>query len=716
LDSSQFRTFEGIPRLPNFVAPLDVVLHSHDPQRVFFAVPDADGEHDVFRALGALSRPDDEDCAGRVPYILAGIRKRIPNPEVLPASIGMSLAALYNRLMPRLVEDDKDVPVLVERAGRLGWLVVGDEAWLARREERQELRRFFSDLALVAAEYREGLPDRLDVGLVRLRKRVRPDVDGVAETARASMIRQKIGEHLPVFAAVADQSRQAIRTLDRERFLRAWHLQRPIIEVHDAWVELRVEGPDREPIAWRKGEFDDVFHLPGTADGDPGVVIFDADPRIKDTPNWSIPLRYFGDALAVLLVNNAALGPHFSQVLASIDEERLHDFIERNHLDELVKEWTGRLRPLEDNEREILLRKLDGVCVDSAAVLRSGRITASDLKGDVPAAGARELEAWLRSGFQDLLAAYLPIVAVPHDNQLAWRKWYERRRLALGIFFEALGGLPSNWKSELQAKARDAWDLLLFSSPKVVADFLLEYGHDIVDIDQRLDEISPIFNPVTAPPLSTSVAGWRAGQGRSGAGQGGPHQKMTVNDLVEESLARGAIGDAAEQALLNWVVQHVTPMQELPGFADAVLSVFKKGTKTWREIKVALDHGDLKAALHVAQKWSGAGFDVLGVELLDGELTPVRYECKGISSSSQRVRVYLSRNELGVARRVHREGPGRWMLVGVQPDGTSVDMTSLIVDLLDDAEVPLEPLYDRGLEPDGLRLVIERVGTAEEPE
>jgi hypothetical protein len=72
------------------------------------------------------------------------------------------------------------------------------------------------------------------------------------------------------------------------------------------------------------------------------------------------------------------------------------------------------------------------------------------------------------------------------------------------------------------------------------------------------------------------------------------------------------------------------------------------------------------------------------------------------------IHVYLSRNELGVARRVHREGNGKWLLVGVQPDGVCVDLTSFLADLLDENEAPLEPLYQLELEPDGLRLVVER--------
>ena len=708
LDSRQFRAFEGIPPLPAYVAPLDVVLHLHDPQRVFFAVPQEQTDQDVIRELGALNRPDDEGCIGRVPNVLAGLRGRIPAPGTLPASVALSLAALYNRLMPRLEEGDKDVPILVESAGRLAWLDEGDEAWLARREERQQLRRFFPDVTLVAAEHRDGLSEFLRVGQVRLRKRVRPNIDEVEETTRAAQIKQRIGPHLPVLAAVADQSRQAARTLSPGRLLRAWHLQRPIVEVADAWVELRLEGPQREPIAWRKGEFDDVFHLPAAVDGDPGVVIFDADPRIKDRPDWSIPLRYFGDALAVLFVNNAILGPLFAQVLASIDEDRLGDFVERNHLEGLVKEWTEKLRPLKDSERDVLLERLDGACIDGASVLRSGRIAATDLRRDGPATRASELHDWLRADIPDFLAAYLPAVMVAHDNQLAWRKWYERRRVPLAALVEALRGLPSTWKSDIQALAGNSWDLLWFSAPGLVATYLAAHGHVIEDVDVRLDEISPAFQTVKAAPISSVVAGWRAGRGSSAAGHGGPHRRVTAEELIEESFARGAIGDAAEKALLSWVVEEAALLRGQDGFEDALLSVFSKGTKTWREVKAALKRGDLHDALHVADRWSGAGFDVLGLESVDGSLVPVRYECKGIAAASPRVRVYLSRNELGVARRVHREGPGRWVLVGVQPDGRCVDLTSLIGDLLDAAEVPLEPLHARGIEPDGIRLVVER--------
>ena len=708
IDSARFRSFDGVPPLRPFIAPLDVVLHTHDPQRVFFGVPQAEDDMELLRSLGALNRPDDEACVGRVAEVLRGLRDRIPRPADLPSAVGLSLAALFNRLVARLDDEDRNVPTLTECAGRLVWLRAGTEAWVARREERQELRRFFPDLALAAAEYRDGLPEKLSVGLVRLRKRVRPEVDRGTATPRSSSIRDRIDPHLPVLAAVADQSRQAMRTLSVERLRRAWQLQHPVIEVPDAWVEIRVEGPDREPISWRKGEFDDVFHQPSSVDEDPGVVVFDVHPRSKDDPNWRLPLHYFGDALASLLVSNAALGPLFSQVLASIDEDRLNDFIERNHLDALVREWSSRLSPLSEDQREILEGHIAKLCTDPGSVLRAGRISAEDLRPDVPFAGARELEAWLRQEVPEQLATYLPALVIASDNQLAWQRWLDRRRSALAALVDALGRMPSAWRRELQNEARQGWDSMKFDAASIAAGYLSQYGHRIDDLDQRLDEIAPTFSPVRTTPLPLSQTGWHVGRGRSGAGHGGPHQKLTTEDLVEESLARGAIGDAAELALLSWVVEQVEGLRDVDGFEDALLSVFKPNTKTWREVKEAVRSGDLPSALHIASRWSGAGFDVLGLERTEAGLVPVRYECKGISTRTQRIRVHLSRNELGVARRVLREGTGKWLLVGVQPDGVCVDLTSLLADLLDESEKPLEPLYQRGLEPDGLRLVVER--------
>ena len=143
-------------------------------------------------------------------------------------------------------------------------------------------------------------------------------------------------------------------------------------------------------------------------------------------------------------------------------------------------------------------------------------------------------------------------------------------------------------------------------------------------------------------------------------------------------FACGAVGDAAELSLLEWVVKQVDQLRGVEGFEDVLLGVFKKGTKTRREVRAALTSGDLASALHIASRWSGAGFDVLGLEQTADGLVPVRYECKGIAASSRRIRIHLSRNELGVARRVRREGNGKWLLVGVQPDGVCVDLTGFL--------------------------------------
>lgn len=706
IDTTHFRTFDGIRALRPFIAPQDIVLHTHDPHRIFFGVPQNKDDAEIFRVLGARHSPDDEVCVGRVPEILSDLHDRIPCPSDLPASIGLDLEAIFNRLMARLADQDRDIPTLVKCAGHLKWLEPGDEAWVARREERNEIRRFFPDLALVTTDHSKRLAEKLGVGEVRLRKRVRPDVDRRDATPRSSICK-RIDPYLPHLAAVADQSSLATPKLSTEWLRRAWQLQQPVVEVEDAWVEIRVEGPDRETRSWRKQKFGDVFYLPTGADEDPGVVIFDIDPN-KQIPDRQLPLRRFGNALARLLVNNAALGPLFSQVLASIDEGRIEDFIERNHLDALIREWRPKLQPLSSEEHRLLVEPLQKVCIDPNEALKTGRIAVKHLHPDLPHTGAPELEKWLMQQVPTRLASYLPPVVVAADNQRDWRQWLRRRRSVLSTLIETMGDLPSTWKKELESVAEQAWDSLRFDAASVAADYLDQYGHRIADLDRRLDEIVPTFAAVTNAPLPPSQTGLRVGHGRTGAGHGGPHQKLTTEGLIEESLARGAIGDAAERALLTWVVEQVTALRDVEGFEDALLSVFNPKSKTWRDVKEAIRADNLRSALHIASKWSGAGFDILGLEFTESGLIPVRYECKGISGSAPRTRIYLSRNELGVARRVRREGPGKWLLVGVQPDGACVDLTGFLEELLEESEKPLKPLYELGLEPDGLRVILER--------
>jgi hypothetical protein len=708
ISSCRFRSFEGVPSLPSFVSPLDVVVRSNDRQRTLFAVPEAEEDEAHLAMLGALVRPNDDSQRGRVSLVLNRLRERIPHPGELSASTGLLLAALFNRLLPLLGEAEVDVPVLVEQNGLRRWLGGGEEAWLARREERQVMRRFYPDLCLVAADYRKGLPEQLGVREAKLRQRVRPDLSEAVSSERAQALVRRVEPHLAVFAAVAEQSRLVEERLSPERFERAWRMQRPVLEVGDAWMEVGVDGPKRAPRDWGKLRYEDVFYVPGPRDDIPGVIIFDIDPKHGSDPDEVPPLRYFGDALAALLVNNTLLGAAFAQVLASIDEQRIEDYIERHHLQDLVKEWQNKIRPLSDEQRQRLVDVLGHICADPGGVLARGRISRKDLRSDLELQTVPAVVTWLGQRVPRELTSYLPTVVVHLNNAECWRKWWGDWNAPLNTLVEVFGDLPDSWKRDVQKAAGRSFANLVFSPSALVQAYLTTCGHEIGDLEKRLAEIAPIFDKVTAPPLALAATVWRVGRGRSGAGQGGPHRKLTTDDLIEKSIALGAVGDAAERALLAWVVERVKPLRGHKGFEDALLGVFKPGTRTRTQMQDAVGRGDLARALHVAEHWSGAGFDIIGVEMVEGQLVPIRYECKALGTSGRLAYIHLSRNELAVARRVQREGPGVWKLVGVQPDGTCVDFTPAIADLLAEDELPLQGLFQRGLEPDGFRLVVER--------
>lgn len=236
----------------------------------------------------------------------------------------------------------------------------------------------------------------------------------------------------------------------------------------------------------------------------------------------------------------------------------------------------------------------------------------------------------------------------------------------------------------------------------------------MLDIDAELDAFGVTFAPVVAAPVSFAEAAWMPGRGLPGSEKGGPERKLELADVIDESIAKGAWGDAAEQALLHWVALETAPLLAIPEGREALLGVFAPRSRTRRQVEEHLAREDIPRALHIAEMWSGAGYDILGLERTGTGVQPVRYECKGLPRSARVVRVFLSRRELAVARAVHRDGPGIWKLIGVETSGRTVDLTPFIEELLDEQGALLAPLHDRGLEEDGLRLVVERDSTSDE--
>jgi len=700
LASDQFRQLDGLQPLPERVAPQDVVLARRDTRSVFFAVPKDLDHLEMLRQLGALSTPDGEAACLGATRIMEMLKRRCPNPDALNASLSTRLAALVDSLVAGMdLEQVPGLPLLLEHRTRLRWRFDEEEVFVARREERQEIRQFFPTLALAAATYRKGLPEALGVGEVRLRQNVRGD-GRLEVTPLAGQLVDQIAEALPVLCAAAERSRQV--RVDADRVVRAW--MRPLLQADDTWLEIRVDGPVLPSKEWRRDAHEDVFYIPGSDEEDPGVVLFDT-LRLEGPP-----LRRFGTALAQLLVHNAALGPLFSEILAALTEEGLEDYVERRHLTNLRDEWQQQLQPLTDEQQSALANHLGAFATDPDSVMRRGRLGREDVRPDGPRSHA-VLEEALRGDLHVDLLPHLPRVVVVSDNEALWRTWFDKHQGPLKAWLSHFLDLHPKWTDEMRKHIDPQLDSMDFDSESAAATWARTQGLKVESISLELGAFAATFSPVLEKPQLASLSRWKPGVGRHGSEIGGPEGKLDPSQILEENLARSAWGDAAERALLDYVVRTARVFLDGPRRDEAtgvLLSVFRSGTQTRARVAAALDDEDWSSALHVAGIWSGAGFDILGLEDESGQLVPVRYECKGLPTSATKIRVFLSRRELAVARAVHKSGPGRWCLVGVEPSGASVDLTEWITPIIEAEQTPLEPLHALGLEPDGLRLVAVR--------
>ena len=546
LVSDLFRQPDGLRPLPELVAPQDVVLAHRDPRSVFFAVPKDLDDRDMLRQLGALSSPDGEAACLGAPRIMEMLKRRCPNPAALSASLGTRLAALVDSLVSGMdIEEVPGLPVLLEQGGTLRWRFDEEDVFIALREERREIRRFFPTVTLAAANHRKGLSDALGVGNVRLRKSVRGD-GRMEVTPLAGQLVEQISEALPVLCAAAEQSRKDIH-VDADRVVRAW--MRPLLQADDAWVEICVDGPALPSKEWRRNAHEDVFYMPGSDRDDPGVILFDT--LRPEGP----PLRHFGTALARLLVNNAALGSLFSEILAALTEEGLEDYVERRHLADLRDEWKQQLQPLTEAQQAALADHLAAFAADPGSVLRRGRLGRKDVRPNGLRSHAA-LEAALRTVLHVDLVPHLPRVVVASENEALWRKWFDKNQGSLKAWLShRLEDLHPKWTGALRKHIDPHFDNVDFNSESAATSWVCAQGLKVESIAAELEAFAATFSPVLEEPRLASLSGWTPGVGRHGAAFGGPEGKIDPKNMLDENLARSAWGDAAERALLGYVVR-----------------------------------------------------------------------------------------------------------------------------------------------------------------
>ena len=257
-------------------------------------------------------------------------------------------------------------------------------------------------------------------------------------------------------------------------------------------------------------------------------------------------------------------------------------------LEALVQEWTKKLTPLSPEQQNDIEKCLEPYCVDPHKALIQGRIGKKDLRSDLQVKSCRELEQNIIEKVAPTLTPFLPSLQIASENESEWRQWYTSHESRLAALIAAKDGLPINWRKELATLAHRSLDAIDFSPNHFVTTVLQQWGLKINDLASELEQMTPRFAAVSEAPKPLASLGWKAGQGRSGTGKGGPHRKITEDDIVDESIAKTLIGDAAELALLKWVVSQVQPHTRQPGFKEALLSALPANTKTYTEVAKAL--------------------------------------------------------------------------------------------------------------------------------
>ncbi len=178
-----------------------------------------------------------------------------------------------------------------------------------------------------------------------------------------------------------------------------------------------------------------------------------------------------------------------------------------------------------------------------------------------------------------------------------------------------------------------------------------------------------------------------------------------THDVLKEVDARGQL-DPAWQMLMA-----ATPS------TGKTREALRQARSRWIEEQTPTS---LAEGLHISRIWGNAGYDFLGLESGEaavGGPVVVRYETKGVPDGDGEARIYLSDNERRVATRVRQEPTGepgddryvgKWKLIAVEPQGRAIDITPLVVDLLDHPKTVLKSLLKQGLSPDGLILRLRR--------
>jgi hypothetical protein len=722
-----------------------------------------DGSDPSFRILNSLQQLPLEriEEQARLRRSLVRLFNRVLNAIVRGDNTNRGETALH--LLTYQGADARDSGIALSDR-RLQWQSLDEPAWIAAgNAEQGTMRRYFPETPLVAAtvptQVLNDYAPLTDRG-IELERTVRSDPPGGTSDEIAAEVAETFADIIPELLALADAATDL--EIDMDEVAERWGPDR-FRHAENVWLEVRATLGDEQIDA---SQFK-------TSRGQALVTGEDHRAIVFDTPEGSSnpPLDAFGEPLALLLFaeEGKEVGSLFARALQCYTDgpERLRALLEEKGAVALVETYERAFDGLSPKEHDLLVERVEsalaglGLTLESTATSRLRALSPADLDPTEVEAGLTESEV------NEVLDAielpdsrdwgpYRPRFRCRDTNRADWEHWVDTHRNTLIPYLLDL--LHENRVADVDEETIDGWldeeipekacARIDFTPERAVTSWL-----DSLDIDgaeipeprqltEELERYATSFGRVTEvldPDDAGFVKAPRADPEPNQTERPAPDDE----DYMHEHRAQMAVGQDAELAALPDVVERTqeclddvltgeeletirgTEVATLEDAIDVLCWPFSDGLVTETHVRETLeeygkDGADeerlLSEALHISEVWDGAGFDLVGLSLdEDGRLQPARYEIKSVSGDGAKRRVHLSKNQFAVYESVHREETGRtfagdWQLLGIQSDGSAINLTAWLADLPTDA---LAALRNEGFEHDGLVLEFSRADVTE---
>ncbi|MFC4540834.1 hypothetical protein ACFO5R_02685 [Halosolutus amylolyticus] len=655
---------------------------------------------------------------------------------------------------------------------RLEWRslddLAADPAWVAASPADQEtMRRCFPDERLVSATIGPELLDDYqplsDYG-VTIEQTVQfdafdePDHDpDVAGEDVASTIADELAEIVPSLLALADADQHLTVNLTDDVEQWSPNIFTPVANV---WLEYTATFGTETTRTTTKHKNDDGIALlnADSANGEEPVtrrIIFDVT-----SDGSRPPLAAFGRPLAELLLedHHSQAASLFERALQTYetDPEDLDQLLDRRDATPLVETYEHRINPLDTDQRDVLLTKTEqalntfNIELQTTAVTRLRTLTPADLQ-PTPETPRDLSEATINEEFGQIELStqqepFRPAVHCRTENQRRWNEWFDTYQEHLVPYLldllqsTVLEDIEEDTLTDRLHEYITTTELqqLQFHPDAAVQHWLTKEGVPDADIPDDLIEEARQFIPeykrVTTVTNATDIdSSWS----RHSLSDPEPSMRETgtvdQSDVFDRMRSQKTVGTNAEHAALETITEQTHNILDETRDQSTVETIHGPVQDAWDVLYWPIPDGgvtasnltsaqqtyeetrnrdDLKAGLHLANVWDGAGYDLLGLERdSENRVQPVRYEIKAISATRPVVGLHLTSKQLAVYETVRDDEnddlryAGDWQLWGVEDDGTATEFTDTLDELPNDA---LDKLRTEGFEHDGLILRVTR--------